>query len=59
MTAPDQAWRKASRSGGNGQCVEVRNTLDALRDSKNPNGPALRADLGGLLAAVKAGRFDR
>lgn len=35
------------RSGGNGQCVEVATELPllpghvAVRDSKNPNGPAL------------------
>jgi hypothetical protein len=38
-------WRKSSYSSGNGgQCVEVaRNMRDvvAVRDSKNPEGPAL------------------
>ena len=38
-------WRKSSYSSGNGgQCVEVaRNLADlvAVRDSKNPAGPAL------------------
>ena len=38
-------WRKSSYSSGNGgQCVEVaRNLPDvvAVRDSKNPEGPAL------------------
>ncbi len=53
-------WRKSSRSGGtNGDCVELAGTLDALRDSKNPVGPALDVELTGLLAAVKAGRLDR
>ncbi|WP_084735677.1 DUF397 domain-containing protein [Actinophytocola xinjiangensis] len=28
-------WRKSSRSGS-GDCVEVRNDLAAVRDSKNP-----------------------
>ncbi len=38
-------WRKATRSGANGgDCVEVADTPDALvavRDSKDPDGPAL------------------
>jgi hypothetical protein len=38
-------WRKSTRSGGNGgACVEVADNLPgavALRDSKDPNGPAL------------------
>lgn len=51
-------WRKASYSGGNGgNCVEVAHTGDRIRDSKNPAGPILRADLGALLDAVKAGRL--
>jgi hypothetical protein len=50
MTHPDvdlsrAAWRKASRSGGNGgQCVEVAGNLPgtvAIRDSKDPAGPVL------------------
>lgn len=28
-------WRKASRSSQNQNCVELPNTLDAIRDSKN------------------------
>lgn len=47
-------WRKSSYSGGqNNACVELVPTLDALRDSKNPEGPILRADLRGLLTAVR------
>ncbi|MGW1275529.1 DUF397 domain-containing protein [Streptomyces tsukubensis] len=41
-------WRKSSRSGGEqGQCVEVADLTGSLyggiavRDSKNPDGPAL------------------
>ncbi|MFD2762932.1 DUF397 domain-containing protein [Micromonospora eburnea] len=40
------AWRKSTRSGGNGgDCVEVATNLPNLivvRDSKDPSGPHLR-----------------
>jgi hypothetical protein len=29
-------WRRSSRSGDTGNCVEVRNDLAAVRDSKRP-----------------------
>jgi Domain of unknown function (DUF397) len=67
------SWRKSSRSGGTGQCVELgwRKSSHsgesghcvelarsgAVRDSKRPR-PILSADLRHLLTAVKAGRFD-
>jgi hypothetical protein len=38
------AWRRSSYSGGTGNCVEVAGTLRgavAIRDSKDPDGPAL------------------
>jgi hypothetical protein len=37
------SWRKASRSVGNGECVEVSSRFDrvSIRDSKNPEGPVL------------------
>jgi Domain of unknown function (DUF397) len=37
-------WRKSSRSGANGNCVEVTffDSGVAVRDSKNPDGPILR-----------------
>ncbi|GII93552.1 DUF397 domain-containing protein [Sinosporangium siamense] len=58
-------WTKSSYSGDNGgQCVEVARNIPgivAVRDSKNPDGPALvfspdewKAFLGG----AKGGEFD-
>jgi hypothetical protein len=35
MTIPS-SWRKSSRSANSPNCVEVANTLRALRDSKRP-----------------------
>lgn len=37
-------WRKSTRSGNVGNCVEVADNLPdvvAVRDSKDPHGPAL------------------
>lgn len=56
--ASEDTWRKSRRSANGHNCVEVRNTLDHLRDSKNPTGPALRADVPALLHTIQAGRFD-
>ena len=51
-------WRKSSRSGGtNGNCIELAHTMDAVRDSKNSDGPVLSVGLSGLLVAVKEGRL--
>lgn len=42
-------WRRSSRSGSAGNCVELRRDLTAIRDSKHPQTelpiptPALRA----------------
>jgi len=52
-------WRKSSFSAASGDCVEVRQDLVAVRDSKNPTGPTLAADLSRLLATVKSGELDR
>lgn len=58
MTFPTSHWRKSSFSGGeNSDCLELVGTLDAVRDSKNPEGPILRADLRGLLTAVQEDRL--
>jgi hypothetical protein len=57
-------WRKSSRSNGTGgNCVEVAHlpAAVAVRDSKNPTGPALvltPATFGAFLGTVKAGRLD-
>ncbi|MBM0229494.1 MULTISPECIES: DUF397 domain-containing protein [Micromonospora] len=49
-------WRKSSRSSGNGgNCVEVADNLPglvAVRDSKNPTGPALTFTLAAWRAFV-------
>lgn len=56
MTITD--WRTSSYSGGeNNDCVEVANTLEALRDSKNIAGPALTADVRSFITAIREGRI--
>ncbi|WP_424529927.1 DUF397 domain-containing protein [Sphaerisporangium viridialbum] len=57
-------WRKSSLSGSDGgECVEVATNLPsavAVRDSKNPHGPALVFTPGewkSFLGGVKVGRF--
>lgn len=58
------AWRKSSLSGSGNNCVEVADNLSgvvAVRDSKDPHGPALVFTPDGWRAftgAVKYGEFD-
>ncbi|KEZ34806.1 DUF397 domain-containing protein [Frankia sp. CeD] len=58
-------WRKSSYSGGTGgNCVEVATLPDggrAVRDSKNPDGPALHftaTEWAAFLAGVHGHEFD-
>jgi hypothetical protein len=57
-------WHKSSRSGANGDCVEVAGNLPgtvAVRDSKDRGGPALAFTpqaWHAFAAAVKHGEFD-
>ncbi|NJC68176.1 DUF397 domain-containing protein [Planosporangium thailandense] len=63
MSALDETWRKSTRSGNQGQCVEVR-TLGGrveVRDSKDPDGPVLAFTSGewaAFLDGAKGGEFD-
>ncbi|MET8154399.1 DUF397 domain-containing protein [Actinoplanes sp. NPDC049668] len=58
-------WKKSSRSNGNGgnNCVEVAflDTVVAVRDSKNPTGPALifnPSNWTEFVNSAKSGEFD-
>lgn len=70
MDAPERdlsraQWRKSGRSASNGgQCVEVASNLPglvAVRDSKDPEGPALvftPAEWSAFLGDLKTGPLD-
>ncbi len=57
-------WHKSSRSGSGNECVEVATLTGggwAVRDSKDPSGPALRftpAEWAAFTAGVNDGEFD-
>lgn len=60
----EREWTKSTRSGGQGDCVEVYVDGDAaaFRDSKNPQGGIValpRETLAAFIEDVKAGRFNR
>jgi hypothetical protein len=64
MTIDHVSWHKSSYSNGSGgACVEVAElgTTRAIRDSKNPTGPALRftaAQWSVFTTGVRTGEFD-
>jgi len=56
-------WRKSTRSGTQGNCVEVRIVAGGVevRDSKDPTGPVLsftRAEWVAHIDGTKDGEFD-
>lgn len=66
MDSPDMScaiWRRSTRSGQNGNCVEIAQVagIVAVRDSKNVGTPPILLPHAGwraLLANVDAGHYD-
>jgi len=65
MDLTSAIWRKSTYSSNNGgNCVEVAGNMPgivAVRDSKNPDGPALVVEpeaFAAFAAAIKNGEFD-
>jgi predicted secreted Zn-dependent protease len=64
MTALNNTWRKSSKSGSNGACVEVRFTGESIevRDTKNRSGGQLSftvEEWHAFISGVKHLEFDR
>ncbi|MFE0462264.1 DUF397 domain-containing protein [Kitasatospora sp. NPDC058965] len=58
-------WRKSTYSNGSGGCVEVADGIPGIlpvRDSKDPNGPALTfpsTSFAAFVGGVKVGSFGK
>ena len=64
MSDNELVWRKSSRSGAAGHCVEVAETpaIIFVRDSKDAAGPKLRfeaSEWAAFVEGVRGGEFDR
>ncbi|KIZ17931.1 DUF397 domain-containing protein [Streptomyces natalensis] len=63
MKTQSPRWFKSSYSGNGGQCIEVASNIPGVvpvRDSKDPNGPALTFEpsaWSSFVSAAKAGEF--
>lgn len=63
MNAPNVGWFKSSYSTQSGDCVEVAfqaTDMIAVRDSKNPSGPALSftsSEWDAFTATLRSGSF--
>ena len=61
---PGVTWQKSRRSNPNGNCVELAKLPDgavALRNSRDPQGPALiytRAEIEAFILGAADGDFD-
>ncbi len=57
-------WRKSHHSNPSGNCVEVAELADgriAVRNSRQPSGPALiytRGEMAAFIEGAKGGEFD-
>jgi len=58
-SASATSWRTSSYSQANGACVELSQTLDRVRDTKNRDGDVLAVNLSALVTEIKSGRFTR
>lgn len=64
LVTGELSWRKSSRSSALGNCVELAfpSAVEmAVRNSRNPNGPALAfplARMRAFVAEAKGGEFD-
>lgn len=63
MPSLDNAWRKSTRSGSTGNCVEIAMTshMVGIRDSKDSDGPSIAFPLTAwatFAAGVKGGKYD-